>query len=56
MREMRLLALDGLPEIKAGDDLAALLLAALTRGGLTLVEGDIPVSYTHLTLPTIYSV
>ena len=41
MREMRLLALDGLPEIKAGDDLAALLLAALTRGGLTPVEGDI---------------
>lgn len=41
MREMRLLALDGLPEIKAGDDLAALLLAALTRGGLSPVEGDI---------------
>ncbi len=41
MRELRLLALEGLPEIAAGDDLAALLLAAVARGGLTLADNDI---------------
>ncbi len=41
MRELRLLALEGLPEIAAGDDLAALLLAAIARGGLTLADNDI---------------
>jgi coenzyme F420-0:L-glutamate ligase/coenzyme F420-1:gamma-L-glutamate ligase len=38
---MRLVALAGLPEVHAGDDLAALLLAALARNGLTPVAGDI---------------
>ena len=38
MRELRLLALEGLPEIAAGDDLAAQLSAALARGGLTFED------------------
>lgn len=41
MRELKLLALEGLPEIAAGDDLAVLLLAAAARGGLQLVDNDI---------------
>jgi len=41
MRELRLLALGGLPEIAAGDDLAVLLLAAVARGGLQLADNDI---------------
>ena len=41
MRELRLLALEGLPEIAAGDDLAAMLLAAVARSGLALLNGDI---------------
>ncbi len=41
MRELRLLALEGLPEIAAGDDLVALLLAAVARGGLQLADNDI---------------
>ena len=41
MRELRLLALEGLPEIAAGDDLAAQLSAALARGGLQLMDGDV---------------
>jgi coenzyme F420-0:L-glutamate ligase/coenzyme F420-1:gamma-L-glutamate ligase len=43
MRELRLLALEGLPEIAAGDDLAAQLLAAVARGGLQFMDGDIVV-------------
>ena len=43
MRELRLLALEGLPEIAAGEDLAAQLLAAVERGGLQLMDGDIVV-------------
>ena len=43
MRELKLLALEGLPEIAAGDDLAAQLSAALARGGLQLMDGDIVV-------------
>ncbi len=41
MRELRLVALEGLPEIAAGDDLAALLLAALARSGMALAGNDI---------------
>ncbi|WP_240917538.1 coenzyme F420-0:L-glutamate ligase [Phycicoccus sp. HDW14] len=33
-------ALVGVPEVRAGDDLAGLLLAALDRAGLILAEGD----------------
>lgn len=43
MRELRLLALEGLPEIAAGDDLPAQLLAAVARGGLQFMDGDIVV-------------
>lgn len=41
MRELRLVALEGLPEIAAGDDLAALLLAAIARSGMALAGNDI---------------
>ncbi|MCP5182326.1 MAG: coenzyme F420-0:L-glutamate ligase [Pseudomonadales bacterium] len=34
-------ALEGLPMVQPGDDLAALLLAAISRMGLTLTDGDI---------------
>lgn len=33
--------LTGMPEVRAGDDLAALVVAALDRCGLTLADGDI---------------
>jgi coenzyme F420-0:L-glutamate ligase/coenzyme F420-1:gamma-L-glutamate ligase len=33
--------LTGLPAVEAGDDLAALLLGALRRAGLTLADGDV---------------
>ena len=48
--------------LQAGDDLGHVLLGAtrtLLLAGhdcVLLVNGDSPVSYTHLTLPTIYSV
>jgi coenzyme F420-0:L-glutamate ligase/coenzyme F420-1:gamma-L-glutamate ligase len=41
MRELRLIALEGLPEITAGADLAALLLDALARHACVLTDGDI---------------
>lgn len=41
MRELRLLALSGLPEVAAGADLAALLLEALAREALTLADDDV---------------
>lgn len=34
-------ALDGLPEVSAGDDLAALIVAALRQQGLILASGDV---------------
>ena len=40
----------------AGAGVAIALLAALSERGLTITIGVIAVSYTHLTLPTIYSV
>ena len=36
-------ALDGVPEVRAGDDLAALLLAALAAAGLAPADGDVVV-------------
>lgn len=38
---LEILALSGLPIVAKGDDLAALTLAALTRDGLTLADGDV---------------
>ena len=41
MRSLTLTALEGIPEIHAGDDLAALVLTALGRAGIALAEGDV---------------
>ncbi len=41
MAELRLIAADGIPEVRAGDDLAALVLAGLTRAGCTPQNGDV---------------
>ena len=40
-RELRVIALEGIPEIERGAALAALLCAALARNGMTLQTGDI---------------
>ena len=45
MTGLQVFPIVGLPEFKPGDDLAGILAAR-----------DEPVSYTHLTLPTICSV
>ncbi len=42
-RELRLIALPGIPELTSGASLLDLLLAATTRAGLTLLSGDIVV-------------
>ena len=36
-----LLAVDGMPEVAPGDDLAALIAAALAAGGIGLEAGDV---------------
>lgn len=41
MPQITLIAVPGLPHIQAGDDLGALLLAALLNAGLTLQAGDV---------------
>ncbi len=41
MRPIQIVPLAGLPEVRPGDDLAALLLAALRGAGLRLEEGDL---------------
>jgi len=41
MRSLTLTGLEGIPEVRAGDDLAALVLAALGRSGIALAEGDV---------------
>ena len=59
-----ILALAMLPLIGSGSSWVTLTVASLAMGmmifimasGLTLVFGLMAVSYTHLTLPTIYSV
>lgn len=38
---VRVLAVPGLPEVRPGDDLAGMVLAALERNGLTLADGDV---------------
>ncbi|MCC6314912.1 MAG: coenzyme F420-0:L-glutamate ligase [Thermomicrobiales bacterium] len=45
-REVRLVGLDGIPEIHPGDDLAALLGEAIERSGVGLLPGDVLV-VTH---------
>lgn len=40
-RELRLWGLGDLPQVEPGDDLAALLLAAVERAGLRLQDGDV---------------
>ncbi len=39
--EIRVIAIDGLPEIQPGDDLAALIVAAAERQGTSLRSGDV---------------
>jgi coenzyme F420-0:L-glutamate ligase/coenzyme F420-1:gamma-L-glutamate ligase len=41
MRELKLVALEGVPEVAAGDNLTALLTAAITRSGYMLESDDI---------------
>ncbi len=41
MSPISLYGLPGLPDIQPGDDLAALILAGLTRADLTLTDGDV---------------
>lgn len=41
MSEMRLVAIEGVPIVRPGDDLAAILLGALRAGGHALESGDI---------------
>jgi coenzyme F420-0:L-glutamate ligase/coenzyme F420-1:gamma-L-glutamate ligase len=41
MSELTLVALDGIPEVKAGDDLAALIRAALGAAGIGLQDHDV---------------
>jgi len=41
MRSLTLTALEGIPEVQAGHDLAALILAALGRSSIALEEGDV---------------
>lgn len=41
--EIRLIALPGIPDIAPGDDLAAVILAALERAALRLEDGDVVV-------------
>lgn len=44
MRSITLIAVDGIPMVKAGDDLAALIAAGLDSTGIKLEAGDIVVS------------
>ena len=44
--ELRLLGLDGIPEVRPGDDLAALIGDAIERSGVGLLAGDVLV-VTH---------
>ena len=56
--ELRIIPVRGIGEIHPGDDLTAIILAALESQDLPLADGDVlvvtqkTVSYTHLTLPT----
>jgi coenzyme F420-0:L-glutamate ligase/coenzyme F420-1:gamma-L-glutamate ligase len=39
--EVRIIGIEGIPEVRPGDDLAALILAAAGRQGLAFQEGDV---------------
>ncbi|MEK6709185.1 MAG: coenzyme F420-0:L-glutamate ligase, partial [Nitrospinota bacterium] len=41
MKPLQIFPLPGIPEVRPGDDLAALLLEALQRAGLKIEGGDI---------------
>ena len=41
MSRIELIALDGIPEVHPGDDLAALISAAISTSGIALEEGDV---------------
>ena len=43
MSEVRIIGLDGIPEVRPGDDVAALILEAASKQELTLESGDIVV-------------
>ncbi len=43
MGEVRIIGVEGIPEVRPGDDLAALILDALGRQGLRLEDGDVVV-------------
>ena len=45
-----------LPQDKTASEQIEDTMAALSEMGISIVESDSAVSYTHLTLPTIYSV
>ena len=40
-REVRIIGIEGVPEVRRGDDLAALILGAAHRQGLALEDGDV---------------
>jgi coenzyme F420-0:L-glutamate ligase / coenzyme F420-1:gamma-L-glutamate ligase len=40
-REVRVIAVEGMPEVHPGDDLPAMILDALSRGGSELADGDV---------------
>ena len=41
MAKLEVFTLEGLPEIRPGDDLASLILASLAANGMTLADGDV---------------
>ena len=58
MNEIRIIPVEGIPEIKVDDNLAEITFDVLNKNGIGIEKNDIfiAVSYTHLTLPTICSV
>jgi coenzyme F420-0:L-glutamate ligase/coenzyme F420-1:gamma-L-glutamate ligase len=41
MVEVRIIGLEGMPEVRAGDDLRALIVAAARAGGVAIEDGDV---------------
>ena len=39
--EVRVIGLDGIPEVVPGDDLVAMIAESLDRGGLAIEDGDV---------------
>ena len=53
MQRISIVGLDGFPLVKAGDNLAKMIVGNAKRENVPIDDGDIvAVSYTHLTLPT----